>query len=211
MGMRDIKKKRKTKPVSRKQLGTDSEVLLKKELLQAFNLLTAVAKLFEQERKIEKLEDTEKTGIHIKTHAMMAKTVEAKTSEAKASEAKAVEAEKTEAEKKSEATMTDEERDRYETPEATLPKHLGRAIIAAKTWDQRDLLCRRFSAWCYEWSKFFLNHGDYKNAGKWVALSQRFIKISMDPKRQISEAELQRLQDMLDEIKERDKEERQDA
>jgi hypothetical protein len=158
-----------------------------------------VAKLFEQERKIEKLEDTEKTGIHIKTRAMMATTVEAKTTEAE---------KKAETEKKSEATMTDEERDRYETPEATLPKHLGRAIIAAKTWDQRDLLCRRFSAWCYEWSKFFLNHGDYKNAGKWVALSQRFIKISMDPKRQISEAELQRLQDMLDEIKERDKEER---
>jgi hypothetical protein len=177
MNMRDIKKKPKTKPVSRKQLGTHSEALLKKELLEAFNLLTAVAKLFEQERRAEKLENTGKTGIHIKTHAMMAKTVEA---------------EKTETMKKA---------------DATLPKHLGRAIMAAETWEQRDLVCRRFSAWCYEWSKYFLNRGDFKNASKWVTLSQRFLKLSMDPKKQITEEKLQELEDMMSEIEERQKEE----
>jgi hypothetical protein len=166
MNMRDASKKPKTKPANKKQPETVLEAFSKKELLEIFNLLTAVAKLSEQERKVEKLEeDAQKTGIHLKRSAMMTRT---------------------------------------DVPQ--LPKHLGRAIMAAETWEERDLLYRRLSAFCYETAKSFLNRSDYRNAHKWMTLSMRYSKLSMDPKKQITEEELQELEDMLREIEERQKE-----
>jgi hypothetical protein len=164
MNMRDVKKKPETKPVSKKKPEPVLQAFSKKELLEIFNLLTAIAKLFEQERNIEKLERAEKTEVHVKRRAMMAKTVK-----------------------------------------APLPKHLGRAIMAAQTWEQQDLLYRRLSAFCYETAKSFLNSGDSRNAHKWMTLSMRYSKLSMDPKKQITEEKLQELQDMLHEIEEHEK------
>lgn len=91
--------------------------------------------------------------------------------------------------------------------EAPLPKHLGRAHIAADSWTKRDLLCRRMSAWCYEIAKSLLKKEDYKNAQKWITLSARYLRLSMDPKKELTEEKLQELEDMVHEIQEREREE----
>jgi hypothetical protein len=64
-----------------------------------------------------------------------------------------------------------------------LPKHLNRAIIAAETYSERDLLCRRLSSYCYGLSRLFMKNQDHKNATKWMTLALRFLRLSLDPKK----------------------------
>jgi hypothetical protein len=80
-------------------------------------------------------------------------------------------------------------------------KHLGPAIAKADTWSQRDRLCRRLSSFCYSLAKDFLKAKDFKNAQKWMNLSLRYLRLSMHPKEQFSEEELQKLKDMVEEIR----------
>lgn len=88
-----------------------------------------------------------------------------------------------------------------------LPKHLDRAITAADTWQKRDLLCRRMSAFYHGIAKSFMAAKDFKNAYKWATLSLRYLRLSMDPKKQVSEEQLRRLEDMVHEIEEHQREE----
>jgi hypothetical protein len=180
MNARGASKKSKTESASEKKLENGAEGLSKKELLVVFNLLTAAAKL---------LEDAPKTQLHIKMRAMRVNTVETKTSETAAESA---------------GTATGKSL-MPKTVEAPLPKHLDRAHIAADTWPKRDLLCRRMSAYSYKIAKSFLNKQDYKNAIKWMNLSIKYLRLSMDPKKQITEEKLQELEDMLYEIQKRRK------
>lgn len=84
-----------------------------------------------------------------------------------------------------------------------LPEHLDRAIVKAETYPERDLLCRRLASQCYKFSKFFMNQGDYKQAVKWMGMALRFLRLSMDPKKQAMdekiEAELKALEKKIDE------------
>jgi len=86
-----------------------------------------------------------------------------------------------------------------------LPEHLDRAIIKAETYPERDLLCRRLASQCYKFSKMFMKNGDYKQAVKWMGMALRFLRLSMDPKKQAAdekfEAELKALEKKLEEIK----------
>ena len=86
-----------------------------------------------------------------------------------------------------------------------LQEHLDRAIIQAETYPERDLLCRRLASQCYKFSKMFMKNGDYKQSIKWMHLALRFIRLSMDPKKQAVdekfEAELKALEKKLEEIK----------
>jgi hypothetical protein len=65
------------------------------------------------------------------------------------------------------------------------PKVRARSITGAETWNQRDIVCRGLSAWAYEMAKVFLEREDTKNAQKWITLSQRFLKLSMTPKKTV--------------------------
>jgi hypothetical protein len=65
-----------------------------------------------------------------------------------------------------------------------LPAHLDRAIIQAESYPQRDLLCRRLASQCYKFSKLFMKNGDYKQAVKWMNMALRFLRLSMDPKKE---------------------------
>jgi len=182
MNVREVSRKSKTESASEKKLENGAEGLSKKELLVVFNLLTAAAKL---------LEDTPKTQLHIKMRAMRVNTFEINTSETAAGSA---------------GTATGKSL-KPKTVEAPLPKHLDRAHIAADTWSKRDLLCRRMSAYCYKIAKSLLNKEDFKNAIKWMNVSIKYLRLSMDPKKQLTEEKLQELQDMVDEIKKRQKDE----
>jgi len=86
-------------------------------------------------------------------------------------------------------------------------RHLARAMAKAETWDERDQVCRSAAAFCFSVAKAALKTGDQKNAQKWTALSHRYFKLSMDPKKQITEEEIQHLEDMLEEIRENQKQE----
>jgi hypothetical protein len=90
--------------------------------------------------------------------------------------------------------------------ETKLPRHLNRALIYAETWNERDLLCRRLAAFCYDLAKSFLAAKDPKNALKWMNLAARLLKLSMDPKKQYQEEQIERLYDMVEEIQEHRKE-----
>ena len=88
---------------------------------------------------------------------------------------------------------------------AKLPKHLDRAIITAETYHQRDLLCRRLSAYCFNMSKTFMNKQEYTEARKWMELSQTYLHLSFDPKKahreeQIDE-DLNELENLLNEAR----------
>jgi hypothetical protein len=98
-----------------------------------------------------------------------------------------------------------------EAKPSRVPKHLGRAIAQAETWPERDLVCRRASSVCYERANAFYNRGDYKNAYKWMSLAHKYYKLAMDPKKQITEEELQHIEDMLEEIKGKQKEDEEAA
>ena len=91
------------------------------------------------------------------------------------------------------------------TNKTELPKHLDRAIIAAETYSERDLLCRRLSSYCYNLSKYFMNKQDYRQAIKWMTLSLSFLHLSMDPKKlqmdEKFEAELNELEKKVEEEK----------
>jgi len=65
---------------------------------------------------------------------------------------------------------------------AKLPEHLERAIIAAESYSERDLLYRRLASQCYKTSRWFTKNGDYKQACKWMNLALRFLRLSLDPK-----------------------------
>jgi len=71
--------------------------------------------------------------------------------------------------------------ERKEEPERD-EKHIARAITNAETWPQRDRVARRLAAFCYGLAKDLLRINDQKNAQRWMGLSQRFFKLSMDPK-----------------------------
>jgi hypothetical protein len=62
------------------------------------------------------------------------------------------------------------------------PEHLDRAIIAAESYSERDLLYRRLASQCYKTSQWFTKNGDYKQASKWMNLALRFLRLSLDPK-----------------------------
>jgi len=78
-------------------------------------------------------------------------------------------------------------------------KHLTRAITKAETWPQRDRVARRLAAFCYGLAKDVLRTNDQKNAQRWMGLSQRFFKLSMDPK---EKQELEKIQAELDRLEE---------
>jgi len=87
-----------------------------------------------------------------------------------------------------------------------LPSHLDRAIINAESYGERDLLFRRLASHCYQVSKWFMKKADYRQATKWMSLAHRFLRLSMDPKAKEMdekfEAELDRLEKKMDEMKE---------
>jgi hypothetical protein len=86
-----------------------------------------------------------------------------------------------------------------------LPAHLDRAIIQAETYPERDLLCRRLASQCYKFSKMFMKNCDYKQAVKWMNMALRFLRLSMDPKKEsVAEkfmVELTALEKKLEELK----------
>ena len=88
------------------------------------------------------------------------------------------------------------------------PRHLGRAIAKAETWQKRDQVCRRVSSYCFARAKEAQNRGDSKGAQRWVALSHRYFKLAMDPKKQVTEEKLKELEDMVYEIEEHQKEDK---
>jgi hypothetical protein len=61
-------------------------------------------------------------------------------------------------------------------------KHLQRAIINAESWEDRDRLFRRLASQCYRDAQWFKKQGDHKNAHKWMNLTLRFLRLSLDPK-----------------------------
>jgi hypothetical protein len=61
-------------------------------------------------------------------------------------------------------------------------KHLQRAILSAESWDDRDVLFRRLASQCYRDAQWFKKQGDHKNAHKWMNLTLRFLRLSLDPK-----------------------------
>ena len=175
--------KAKSSSARRKKAKTDDASRLEKELLQVFNLLTAIAKLLELEDKVDKLEaEATKTSVKLpRGRVALAQEVK-ETKETK--------------ETKGAKTPKKEE------------KHLSRAIAQAETWQQRDRVYRRVAAFCFSLAQDFLKKSDWKNAQKWMALSHRYSKLSMDPKKQITEEKLQELEDMVHEIQEHEKEEK---
>jgi len=86
-----------------------------------------------------------------------------------------------------------------------LPAHLDRAIINAESYSERDLLYRRLASHCYKTSQWFQKNSDYKQALKWMNLALRFLRLSMDPKKQAMdekfEAELADLERKIEEMK----------
>jgi hypothetical protein len=86
------------------------------------------------------------------------------------------------------------------------PRHLGRAIARAETWQERDQVCRRVSSYCFARAKESQDRGDSKGAQRWMALSHRYFKLAMDPKKQITEEKLKELEEMVYKIKEHQKE-----
>jgi len=86
-----------------------------------------------------------------------------------------------------------------------LPSHLDRAIIAAESYTERDLLYRRLASHCYKLSKWFMKKADYKQSVKWMNLALRFLRLSMDPKKQWMdekfEAELADLEKKIEDMK----------
>ena len=86
-----------------------------------------------------------------------------------------------------------------------LPPHLDRAIIEAETYPERDLLYRRLASQCYKLSKLLIKNGDYKQAVKWMNMALRFLRLSMDPKKQALEekfeAELTELEKKIEELR----------
>jgi hypothetical protein len=89
-----------------------------------------------------------------------------------------------------------------------LPRHLDRAIVAAETYPQRDLLFRRLSSYCYNLSKWFINKQDYQQAHKWMTLSQSYLNLSIHPKElqadEKLETQLEQLEKDIKEQKQRD-------
>jgi len=85
-----------------------------------------------------------------------------------------------------------------------LPEHLDRAIIQAESYSDRDKLFRRLGSQCYRWAKWFMGKNDSKQAAKWMNLALRFLKLSMDPKKQAREEEitkqLEKLEQTIKEI-----------
>jgi len=91
-----------------------------------------------------------------------------------------------------------------------LPEHLDRAIIQAETYPERDLLCRRLASQCYKFSKMSMKNGDYKQSVKWMHLALRFIRLSMDPKKQAVDekftAELEALERKIEKLRDEETE-----
>ena len=102
-------------------------------------------------------------------------------------------------------------RPRAKMARGELPAHLDRAIIQAETYPERDLLCRRLASQCYKFSKLFMKNGDYKQAVKWMNMALRFLRLSMDPKKQAAdekfEAELEQLGKKMEELQKQKNEE----
>jgi hypothetical protein len=100
---------------------------------------------------------------------------------------------------------------KFRSANVDLPKHLDRAIIAADTYSQRDLVCRRLSSQCYNMSKWFMKKEDYQQAYKWMTLSMNYLHLSMDPKKmQMDEkfdAELDEFRKEIEAAKERQEKE----
>jgi hypothetical protein len=82
-------------------------------------------------------------------------------------------------------------------------KHLHRAIISSESWNERDKLYRRLAAQCYENAQLLKASGDLKQAAKWMNLTLRYLRLSLDPKAQEDITEMMR---QLAEIKARMKE-----
>jgi hypothetical protein len=84
-------------------------------------------------------------------------------------------------------------------------KHLDRSIVAAETWDQRDRLFRRLASSCYRTAQWFMKTGDYKQAAKWMNLTLRFLRLSLDPKaKQQMDQVLRELAELKSAVKERE-------
>jgi hypothetical protein len=77
-------------------------------------------------------------------------------------------------------------------------KHLNRAIIFAESWTERDKLYRRLAKQCYETSSYLKKTGALKESAKWMNLTLRFLRLSLDPK---SKEEMDRVLNELVELK----------
>ena len=92
-----------------------------------------------------------------------------------------------------------------EAGKARAEKHLDRAIIGAETWDERDKLFRRLASQCYQTATWLKQSGDLKQAAKWMNLTLRYLRLSLDPRakemeRQVDE-QLQTLERLIKEAK----------
>jgi hypothetical protein len=91
-------------------------------------------------------------------------------------------------------------------------KHLQRAILSAESWDDRDVLFRRLAAQCYRDAQWFKKQGDHKNAHKWMNLTLRFLRLSLDPKaKQQMEQVLSELAELKNVMKEREEKQEPDG
>jgi hypothetical protein len=84
--------------------------------------------------------------------------------------------------------------------------HLDRAVASCETWTERDKVCRRLAKFCFDLAKYFLRVKDYKNAQKWMTLTHRYLRLSVNMKDQLTDEQLDELEDMLKEVKKRQEE-----
>jgi hypothetical protein len=93
----------------------------------------------------------------------------------------------------------------------TLPAHLDRAVIAAESFEERDLVYRRFASQCYRISKRFVKTNDSKEAARWMNLALRFMRLSMSPKKQAADERFERqLTELAQKIKELEEQEQKE-
>jgi hypothetical protein len=87
-------------------------------------------------------------------------------------------------------------------------------MVQAESYENRDLLCHRMASHCCKLAQMLMKKDkDFKGAAKWMNLSLRYLKSSLNPKKEAEEmkitAELDKLEKQIEEIR-RMKQERQD-
>jgi hypothetical protein len=86
-------------------------------------------------------------------------------------------------------------------------------MVQAESYEDRDLLCRRMASHFCKLAQMLMKDKDFKGAAKWMNLSLRYLKLSLNPKKEAEEMkitpELDELEKQIEEIR-RMKQERQD-